>query len=116
MNESRSLAYLETPPVQNNGPRQLLDGGVERLSISPLESEVFKIMTRQGDTGRVIIIGRASRKHTVGYLNIPIGSNVRQRLNRQIVGSLAMGISGLLEWALAELERKHISLEIQPKS
>jgi hypothetical protein len=115
MKESASLAYADISPVEDNNSLNLVETSPETLPVGTFESDVFHITTREDVKPRVLVIGRPSRKHTTGYLNIPIGRSVRDRLQEQIVGSLAMGVSGLLEWALEELERKRISLEIQAK-
>ena len=113
MKESASLAYAEISPVEGDRCFKLIEVTGETLPVSLFESDVFHIATREDNAPRVIVIGRPNRKHTTGYLNIPIGKNVRERLDKHIVGSLAMGVSGLLEWALEELDRKHISVEIR---
>lgn len=113
MKDSVSLAYAEDSTVGAGGVLTLVETAKEQLASSTFESEVFHIQTRKDDVPRVLVIGRASRKHTTRYVSIPIGESVRERLEKQIVGSLAMGLSGLLEWALRELELKRISLEVK---
>ena len=115
MEKSDSLAYAGISSVEDNPSLRVIQHELESLPASALESDVFDVAIRPDHAGRVIVMGRPSRKHTTGFLNIPIGRNARERLDRQIVGSLAMGVSGLLEWALKELERKHIALEIQAR-
>jgi hypothetical protein len=76
----------------------------------------FSIETHSDPLGRVIVIGKPTRKHAATFLNIPISAAARERLDQQVVGSLAMGTGALLEWALDELERQGISLEARPRS
>lgn len=79
------------------------------------DERMFKIEPRQQSTGQVVIVGKASRKHAMTFVNTPISEQLRKRLDKQIVGSLAMGTGALLEWALDELERQGIRLEAHPK-
>jgi hypothetical protein len=76
---------------------------------------MFLVETRQGGGGRVVIVGRASRKQATTFVNVPASQEFRKRLDEQIVGSLAMGTSALLEWALDELKRQGITVEAHPK-
>lgn len=115
MSNTASLGYREILPIEDHTSLKIVPNETGISPVDVFESDVFKITTRGNDTGRVIMIGRSNRKNTTGYLNIPIGAQMRERLRQQIVGSLAMGVSGLLEWALAELERKQIALEMQAK-
>lgn len=80
------------------------------------EESMFSIQTRHDNAGRVIVIGRPTRKRAQAFLNIPISDNTRRRLDEQLVGSLAMGASALLEWALQELQQKEISIEARPQN
>lgn len=80
------------------------------------ETGMFAITTREDPAGRVIVIGKASRKRATTFLNIPISGELRDALDAQIVGSLAMGAGALLEWALSELKRQHLSLEARPRA
>lgn len=75
---------------------------------------MFSTEARQDSLGRVIVIGKATRKRATSFINIPISAQLRERLNEQVVGSLAMGTGALLEWALDELKRQGISLEVRP--
>jgi hypothetical protein len=79
------------------------------------EKGMFSIEARHDDVGRVIFIGRPTRKHAEAFLNIPISDSTRRRLDEQIVGSLAMGTSALLEWALAELQCRRITIEARAR-
>jgi len=76
---------------------------------------MFSIDTRRDRAGRVIVVGRPTRKRAEAFLNIPISDDTRKRLDEQVVGSLAMGTSALLEWALEELQRRGISIEARPQ-
>ncbi len=76
---------------------------------------MFSIEARQDPLGRVFVIGKATRKRAVSFINIPVSTQLRERLDEQIVGSLAMATGALLEWALDELKRQGISLEARPR-
>jgi hypothetical protein len=76
---------------------------------------MFAIEITEDATGRVIVIGRSSRKRVATAINIPISGELRERLESQIVGSLSMGTSALLEWALTELQRQGISIHIMAR-
>jgi len=76
---------------------------------------MFRLQPREGGGGRVVIAGRASRKHATTFVNTPISKRLRKRLDEQIVGSVAMGTSALLEWALDELKRQDVTVEAHPK-
>lgn len=75
---------------------------------------MFSINMRCDRAGRVIVVGRPTRKRAEAFLNIPISDETRKRLDEQVVGSLAMGTSALLEWALQELQRRGITIEARP--
>ncbi|MFZ0255693.1 MAG: hypothetical protein WAN46_08615 [Gammaproteobacteria bacterium] len=94
----------------SNAATRLLEQHAEGLQASVDES-MFSIDTRPDPTGRVIIIGRPTRKRAEAFLNIPISDHTRKRLDEQVIGSLAMGTSALLEWALQELQRRGITVE-----
>jgi hypothetical protein len=70
-------------------------------------------MAPEAAQGIVRIVGRPSRKCAGAFVNIPISIELRNQLGKRIVGSLAMGTSALLQWALQELERQGISIEAQ---
>ena len=70
-------------------------------------------MTAEDAQGTVRIVGRPSRKCAGAFVNIPISQEMRNQLGKRIVGSLAMGTSALLQWALEELERQGVSIEAQ---
>lgn len=76
-------------------------------------STMFTIDTREGNA-EVVIMGKPTRKRAVTMLNIPISGALRARLQERVVGSVAMGSSALLEWALEELERQCVSIQAQP--
>ena len=82
---------------------------------SPLPIGMFSIDVRSDSDGRVVIIGRATRKRANAFLNIPICQETRRRLDEQLVGSLSMATSALIEWALDELKRQAVSLEVRPQ-
>lgn len=79
------------------------------------ETGMFTLEVAQDTAARVIVMGRPSRKRATTFLNIPISSDLRQRLGNQVIGSLAMGTGALLEWALKELERQGISIKAKPR-
>nr|MBS0021102.1 hypothetical protein [Gammaproteobacteria bacterium] len=81
-----------------------------------LQTGMFVINLREDPAGRVIVIGKASRRRATTFLNIPISKELRDALDNQIVGSLAMGAGALLEWALTELKRQQLSLEARPRT
>lgn len=70
-------------------------------------------MAPEDAKGIVRIVGRPSRKGAGAFVNIPISEELRIQLGKRIVGSLAMGTSALLQWALQELERQGVSIEAQ---
>ncbi len=85
------------------------------MDIAPTQvSTMFTIDTRSG-SAEVVIMGKPTRKRAVTMLNIPISEALRRRLQERIIGSMAMGSSALLEWALEELERQRVSIEAQAK-
>lgn len=98
----------------SDAPTRRVEQHAEGLQESTDES-MFSIGTRPDNTGRVIVIGRPTRKRAEAFLNIPISEHTRKRLDEQVVGSLAMGTSALLEWALQELQRRGISIEARPQ-
>ena len=77
---------------------------------------MFTITTREDPSGRVMVLGKASRKHANTFLNIPVCQATKARLDKQLVGSLSMGTSALLQWALEELERQGVSIEARLKA
>ncbi|MFZ0256390.1 MAG: hypothetical protein WAN46_12230 [Gammaproteobacteria bacterium] len=81
-----------------------------------LQTGMFVINMREDPAGRIIVIGKASRRRATTFLNIPISKELRDALDNQIVGSLAMGAGALLEWALTELKRQQLSLEARPRT
>lgn len=97
-----------------NTPTPMAPGRTEGPQAGTAES-MFSIETRHDSAGRVIVIGRPTRKRAEAFLNIPISDDTRKRLDEQVVGSLAMGTSALLEWALQELQRRRISIEARPR-
>lgn len=116
------LSSLGLPNKPHNGDSQpsALSTPVESEpenphSPSPTET-MFSIEARQDTAGRVVVIGRPTRKRAGAFLNIPISQELRKRLDKQVVGSLAMGTSALLEWALQELQRRGISIEARPQA
>lgn len=84
------------------------------MDIAPTHNNtMFIIDTREG-SAEVVIMGKPTRKRAVTMLNIPISGSLRARLQERVVGSVAMGSSALLEWALEELERQRVSIQAQP--
>lgn len=76
---------------------------------------MFSIEARKDSRGRLIILGKASRKRATTFVNIPVSAELRKRLDERIIGSMAMGTGALLQWALDELDRQGISVEARPK-
>lgn len=76
---------------------------------------MFFITTREDAAGRVVVMGKPTRKRANAFLNIPLSQATKDRLQKQLVGSLAMGTSALIEWALDELIRQGVSLEARPR-
>lgn len=55
-------------------------------------AEMFLLTTRpEKAKATVYVVGRPSRKHVTGFLNIPISPALKERLAAQIVGSVAIG-------------------------
>ncbi|MFZ0255036.1 MAG: hypothetical protein WAN46_05205 [Gammaproteobacteria bacterium] len=77
---------------------------------------MFSISTRDDRAGRVVVMGKATRKQAKVFLNIPLCQATRKHLEERLVGSLSMGTGALIEWALEELRRQGITLEAQAKS
>jgi hypothetical protein len=77
---------------------------------------MFSIEARQDPAGRVIVIGKPTRRRAATFVNIPISAELRERLDERVIGSLAMATGALLQWALDELERQGISLEARPRA
>lgn len=85
-----------------------------RASKQSPATHMFTIsMAPEDSHGTVRIVGRPSRKCASAFVNIPISQELRDQLGKRIVGSLAMGTSALLQWALQELERQGVSIEAQ---
>lgn len=85
------------------------------LQSSPLTG-MFSIEVRRDPEGRVVIMGKPTRKHVSAFLNIPICQQTRRRLDEQLVGSLSMATGALIEWALDELKRQAVAIEVRPRS
>jgi hypothetical protein len=79
------------------------------------ENKMFDIEARQDDDGRVVVVGRSSRKRATRLINIPISQALKSRLDKRVVGSLSMATAALLQWAFDELERQKISIEARPQ-
>ena len=77
---------------------------------------MFSISTRADSAGRIMVMGKATRKRADVFVNIPLSRATRDRLDESLVGSVAMGTSALIEWALEELARQGISLEAGARS
>ena len=77
---------------------------------------MFSMEARQDASGEVIVMGQATRKRAATLINIPISAELRERLDKQLVGSVAMTTGALLQWALDELKRQGISLEARPRA
>jgi hypothetical protein len=82
---------------------------------SAVSDGVFLLETSDNGAGQVLIIGKANRKKANALINVPVSENLRHKLSEQVVGSLAMGTSALLEWALDELKRRKITLQARPR-
>lgn len=74
---------------------------------------MFSISSRKDLEGRIIVMGKATRKRVDTSLNVPLCQATRDRLEERLVGSLAMGTSALIEWAIDELTRRRITLEVR---
>jgi len=86
----------------------------KRASKQEPTTHMFTIsMAPEDAQGIVRIVGRPSRKGAGAFVNILISPELRNQLGKRIVGSLAMGTSALLQWALQELERQGVSIEAQ---
>ncbi|MGF1614970.1 MAG: hypothetical protein ACFCVA_13985 [Gammaproteobacteria bacterium] len=81
------------------------------LNGSRASAYMFSITTRRDSAGRVMVVGKPTRRRADVLVNIPLCRATRERLNEKLVGSLAMGTSALIEWALEELTRQGITLE-----
>lgn len=79
------------------------------------ENKMFVIDSRGDSEGRVVVVGKASRKRATTLINIPISEGLKSCLEERVVGSLSMATAALLEWAFDELERQQISIEARPQ-
>lgn len=77
---------------------------------------MFMIEASQDGAGRVIVMGKPSRKGASTFINVPISAELRDRLGVQVLGSLAMGTGALIEWALEELQRQGISIKVKSRN
>ena len=112
-----SANRYQTPdrsPEADDTATRLTEQSTQDPQVVAKES-MFSIETRHDNAGRIIVVGRPTRKRAQAFLNIPISDETRRRLDTQVVGSLAMGTSALLEWALQELQRRGISIEARPQ-
>lgn len=75
---------------------------------------MFTIDTQKNGQGRLVIVGKASRRRATTFVNVPVSADLRKRLDDRIIGSMAMGTGALLQWALDELDRQGISVEARP--
>lgn len=75
---------------------------------------MFVIDIHKNAQGRLVIVGRASRRRATTFVNVPVSADLRKRLDERIIGSMAMGTGALLQWALDELDRQGISVEARP--
>jgi hypothetical protein len=80
------------------------------------EGGMFMIEATQDGAGRVIVMGKPSRKRANTFINIPISGELRDQLGEHVLGSLAMGTGALIEWALTELQRQGISIKVRPRN
>ena len=74
---------------------------------------MFSIDVRKDLAGHVLVFGRPTRKRAGTCLRVPLCQADRRRLEKRVAGSLAMGVSALLEWALDELGRQGVTIEAQ---
>lgn len=93
---------LKVGARRRGATKQGLTTSMFTISVAPDEAE-----------GVVRIVGRPSRKCADSFVSIPISQELRNQLGKRIVGSLAMGTSALLQWALQELQRQGVSIEAQ---
>lgn len=84
-------------------------------SDEPSGERMFDIEIREDHEGRVIVVGKSSRKRATTLINIPISRGLKSRLEERVVGSLSMATAALLQWAFDELERNKISIEARPQ-
>jgi len=96
-------------PADNSAP-DLVTDNIEA------KGGMFAIEAAQDGAGRVIVMGKPSRKRANTFINIPISGELRDRLGAQVLGSLAMGTGALIEWALTELQRQGISIKVRPRN
>lgn len=75
---------------------------------------MFAIDTHKNEQGRLVVVGKASRRRAATFVNVPVSADLRRRLDERIIGSMAMGTGALLQWALDELDRQGISVEARP--
>lgn len=103
---------MAKPPITTNDDIHPREGTQDERG---LEGGMFLIETDEDSTGRVMVVGKPSRKRAVTFINIPVSAELRERMGSQVVGSLAMGSGALLEWALGELKRRGISIKAKPR-
>ena len=75
---------------------------------------MFSIGVRKDLAGHVLVFGRPTRTRAGTCLRVPICQTDRRRLEKRVAGSLAMGVSALLDWALDELGRQGVTIEARP--
>lgn len=75
---------------------------------------MFAIDIHKNEQGRLVVVGRASRRRATTFVNVPVSADLRRRLDERIIGSMAMGTGALLQWALDELDRQGVSVEARP--
>lgn len=101
--------------AQSSAPTtQKEQGRLSSLTEAQPSGGMFSIAIRRDPAGHVMLMGKPTRKRANALLNIPICQATRRRLDEQFMGSLSMGASALLEWALDELKRQGIALEVRP--
>lgn len=84
-------------------------------SSAPVEQSaprMFTIRTRPDPNGHVVMVGKPSRKRASTFINIPMCEETRRQLNERFIGSISMSTSALIEWALEELKRQGVALEV----
>ena len=94
-----------------------IDEGVRPVLTSNTRGEdtMFVIEPRYDNEGRVVVVGKSSRKRATTLINIPISQRLRSRLDERVVGSLSMATAALLQWAFDELDRQKLSIEARPQ-
>ncbi|MFZ0254140.1 MAG: hypothetical protein WAN46_00500 [Gammaproteobacteria bacterium] len=102
--------------LSSNASKNVEEGSISIVpSNDEDEDKMFAIQARKDSEGRVVVVGKASRKRATTLINIPISQELKSSLDERVVGSLSMATAALLQWAFDELERQEISIEARPQ-